>query len=245
MDANDRINSDIVRRIMEDNDPMTVCMDNIISGTTSGLTHTNIEDIKKASKICKLSKEEKAEKKTIQLFCSNDFDKSKLIQQITVPEKKNSGPQTFSIGDKIQVVEEGWAGNITAAFKFKETGMWEDVQSKSFVYIQRAPYKLKVMFEKEKEREVYSRRQTVRHMLFETANSYPGIIVDRGVFYLTEDTSVQDLKSCAKYCKSEFKILIPAGVTLHSIFGKREYLYKNTFSRRIDTIRDKVFNING
>jgi hypothetical protein len=88
-----------------------------------------------------------------------------------------------------------------------------------------------------------TRRQNIRHILFETSNSYPGIRIDKGIFYLTKNSTIKDLRSAIKYCKSEFKILIPKDITLIDIFDKKEIPFKSAFSNRIYSIKEKIYNL--
>lgn len=230
---------DMIRRSIQNPNKIVQGIDDLLHKTVTDLVTENIVDIK-MSKLCKLSKPEKKEKKSLQMFCATEKDKETVLKELCVNEKLYGGPNRFSIGDKVQSVEDGWSGEIKSAAAFTESGGLREIEHKKFIYTQIAPHKLDISFEKMDTKTVLTRRKTIRNMLFETAKSYPGIIVDRGLFYLSKDATIQDILSSIKYCKSNFKIVIPNNVTLSDIFSKHRTSVSRSLSGRIDTIKDKI-----
>jgi hypothetical protein len=239
-----KVDSDMIRKQINNPNEIISGIDNLLEESMTDLIIENIQDIKTVSKCCKLSKIEKKEKKTLQLFCSTEFDKDTLLKDLCVNEKQYGGPNRFSIGDKIQCIEDGWCGEIKTAQIFQESGIWKNIDAKEFIYIQRAPHKLEVMFDKLEIQTIFTRRKTIRHLLFETARGYSGIRVDRGIFYLTSSSTIQDVLSCIKYCKSQFKILVPKDITLQSMFSKQKYTKSKAFTKKIDMIKYKIQFLN-
>jgi hypothetical protein len=150
MTGEERIQNDIVRQSMKEPNKIIEGIDNFVQTIVTGFDTEYVHNVKAIAEVCKLEKKEKKQKMVLQLFCSGEQDKSFLLRDVCSPDKQNGGLQTFSIGDKIQCVEEGWAGEIKRAYRYLESGSWKEVQSKEFMYLQRNPHKLEVVNKKTK-----------------------------------------------------------------------------------------------